>query len=63
MLCREGLDMNHLFRHGIRYLSRDEEKEIREKELDLVNGKREQILIDEGGEKFLSQCKFLPPLL
>jgi hypothetical protein len=60
MLCREGLDLNHLLRHGIRYLSKDEEKEIRERENELTNGAREQILIDEGGKTFLSQCRSPP---
>ena len=57
MLCREGLDLNHLLRHGIRYLSRDEEKLIREKESELTNGLCEQILVDEGGHAFLEQCR------
>lgn len=60
MLCREGFDLNHLLRHGIRYLSKDEEKEIREKEIEMTNGVRDQILIDEGGETFLSQCRSRP---
>jgi hypothetical protein len=60
MLCREGLDLNHLLRHGIRYLSKDEEILIRERENELINGIREQILIDEGGQAFLEQCRFFP---
>jgi len=58
MLCREGMDFNHLLRHGIRYLSRDEEKEIRATELDRVEGVREMILVDKGGEEFLSTVRF-----
>jgi hypothetical protein len=60
MLCREGFDLNHLLRHGIRYLSIDEEKEIRKKEIEMTNGVRDQIVIDEGGETFLSQCRSRP---
>jgi hypothetical protein len=58
MLCREGMDFNHLLRHGVIYLSRDEEKEIRENETDRVDGVREEIVIDEGGEKFLAQARY-----
>jgi hypothetical protein len=57
MLSREGMDFNHLLRHGIRYLSRDEEKEIRSTELDRVEGVREMILVDKGGEEFLSTVR------
>jgi len=57
MLSREGMDFNHLLRHGIRYLSRGEEKEIRSTELDRVEGVREMILVDKGGEEFLSTVR------
>jgi poly(A)-specific ribonuclease len=57
MLSREGMDFNHLLRHGIRYLSRDEEKETRSTELDRVEGVREMILVDKGGEEFLSTVR------
>jgi len=62
MLCREGMDFNHLLRHGIRYLSRDEESEIRAMELDRAEGVREMISIDKGGEEFLSTVRFSCPL-
>jgi CAF1 family ribonuclease len=58
MLCKEGMDFNHLFRHGIRYLSRDEESDIRTRETDRVDGVRKNIIIDEGGEKFLANVKY-----
>ena len=58
MLSREGMDFNHLLRHGIRYLSRDEEREIRSTELDRVEGVREMILVDKGGEEFLSTVRY-----
>jgi hypothetical protein len=54
------MDFNHLLRHGIRYLSKDEEKEIRAKEMDRVDGVREEIIVDEGGEKFLESVKYFP---
>jgi hypothetical protein len=54
------MDFNHLLRHGIRYLSKDEENEIRAKEMDRVNGVREEIIVDEGGEKFLESVKYFP---
>lgn len=60
MLCREGMDLNRLLRHGIRYLSRDEERRIRAKESDRAAGVREDISIDEGGEKFLARVKYTP---
>jgi hypothetical protein len=60
MLCREGMDFNHLLRRGIRYLSKDEETEIRAKEMDRVDGVREEIIVDEGGEKFLESVKYFP---
>src|ERR1700721_3822186 len=60
MLCREGMDFNHLIRHGIRYLSCDEEKEIRAKETDRADGVREEIIIDEGGDKFLAAARSNP---
>ena len=58
MLCREGMDLNRLLRHGVRYLSRDEERRIRVKETDRAAGVREDISIDEGGEKFLARVKY-----
>ena len=61
MLCKEKLDFNRLFRHGIRYLSRQEEKVVREAETDRVEGNRENAMIDEGGQAFLSQAKYPPP--
>jgi len=57
MLCKEALDFNHLFRHGIRYLSRQEEKDVRTAETDRVDGNRELAIVDEGGRTFLSQSK------
>jgi CAF1 family ribonuclease len=61
MLCKEKLDFNHLFRHGIRYLSRQEECNVRKSEVDRVEGNRELAIIDEGGQKFLDQVKSAPP--
>ena len=58
MLCKEGMDFNHLVRHGIRYLSRDEEIYVRARETERVNGVRENIAIDEGGEKFLNNARY-----
>ncbi len=58
MLCKEGMDFNHLIRHGIRYLSRDEEMDVRARETDRVDGVRERITIDEGGEKFLDNVRY-----
>ena len=58
MLCKEGMDFNHLVRHGIRYLSRDEEMDVRAREKDRVDGVRENIAIDEGGEKFLDNVRY-----
>jgi hypothetical protein len=58
MLCKEGMDFNHLLRHGIRYLSRDEENDIRFREVHRVDGVRENIIIDEGGQKFLDNVKY-----
>ena len=58
MLCKEGMDFNHLVRHGIRYLSRDEEMDIRARETDHVNGVRENVMIDVGGEKFLDNVRY-----
>jgi hypothetical protein len=58
MLCREGMDFNHLLRRGIRYLSKDEENEIRAKEMDHVDGVREEIIVDEGGQQFLESVKY-----
>jgi poly(A)-specific ribonuclease len=60
MLCKQGMDFNHLLRHGIRYLSREEEKEIREREINRVEGVRENVLVDEDGQKFLESVKFFP---
>jgi hypothetical protein len=60
MLCKGGMDFNHLLRHGIRYLSRDEEKEIRAKERDRAEGMRDEIIIDEGGEAFLVNVRCDP---
>jgi poly(A)-specific ribonuclease len=57
MLCHEGMDFNYLLRHGIRYLSHDEEREIRAREADLADGVREPITIDVGGEKFLASVR------
>jgi poly(A)-specific ribonuclease len=59
MLCKGGMDFNHLLRHGIRYLSRDEEKEIRAKERDRAEGVRDEIIIDEGGEAFLVNVRYV----
>jgi CAF1 family ribonuclease len=58
MLSREGMDFNHLLRHGIRYLSRDEETEIRTTESNREEGLNEDVIIDEGGQKFLATTKF-----
>ena len=58
MLCKEGMDFNHLVRHGIRYLSRDEETNVRAREAERLNGVREIITIDEGGEKFLDDVRY-----
>lgn len=58
MLCKEGMDFNRLVRHGIRYLSRDEEMDIRARETDRVNGVREDIMIDVGGENFLDNARY-----
>jgi hypothetical protein len=58
MLCRGGMDFNHLIRHGIRYLSQDEEREIRAKEIDRADGVREEIVVDEGGAKFLKSVEY-----
>ena len=63
MLCKEGMDLNHLFRHGIRYLSRNEEEDIRKSEMSRENGERDMIVPDEGGQTFLDNAKlsdFLP---
>jgi poly(A)-specific ribonuclease len=60
MLCKENLDFNHLFRHGIRYLSRQEECNVRKSEIDRVEGNRELAIIDEGGQKFLDQIRSVP---
>jgi hypothetical protein len=57
MLCRGGMDFNHLLRHGIRYLSRIEEQEIREREDTRADGPREDIHIDEGGQHFLESVR------
>lgn len=57
MLLSQGMDFNRLIRHGIRYLSREEEKEIREKESLRNDGVREEVLIDEGGERFLASAR------
>jgi hypothetical protein len=51
------MDFNHLLRHGIRYLSRDEETEIRAKEIERADGVREEIIIDEGGQEFLEHLR------
>lgn len=60
MLCKEGMDFNHLLRHGIRYLSREEETDIRSKEAHDMKGARAHIFIDEDGQKFLESVrKFL----
>jgi len=61
MLCKERLDFNHLFRHGIRYLSRQEERDVRAAETNRVEGNRELAAVDEGGQTFLSQAKYPPP--
>ena len=53
MLCKEGMDFNHLVRHGIRYLSRDEEMDVRARETDRVNGVRETITLMKAGKRFL----------
>lgn len=58
MLCHRGMDFNYLLRHGIQYLSRDEEKEVRARETDLTDGVREPVTIDEGGGKFLANVRF-----
>jgi hypothetical protein len=58
MLCKEGMDFNHLVRHGIRYLSRDEEMNVRTRETDRVNGVTEIIKIDESGERFLDNVRY-----
>jgi CAF1 family ribonuclease len=63
MLCKGGMDFNHLLRHGIRYLSRDEESEIRFREAHRVGGVRENIIIDKGGQNFLDNVKYSPPFL
>jgi hypothetical protein len=59
MLCKGGMNFNHLLRHGIRYLSINEEKEIRAKEADRVDGVRDDILIDEGGQNFLNTVRYV----
>ena len=59
MLSREGMDYNRLLRHGARYLSRPEEKEIRVRELDRTEGVRDNIAIDEGGRKFLDAARYI----
>jgi hypothetical protein len=61
MLCKGKLDFNHLFRYGIRYLSRQEERNVRKSEVDRVEGNRELAIIDEGGQKFLDQVKSSNP--
>ena len=61
MLCKEGMDFNRLLRHGIRYLSRDEENAIRSLEAHRMDGTRENIIIDECGEQFLSDVTYFPP--
>ena len=58
MLCKEGMDFNRLLRHGIRYLSRDEENAIRSLEAHRMDGTRENIIIDECGEQFLSDVTY-----
>ena len=58
MLSKEGMDFNRLLRHGIRYLSRDEESHVCAREAHLTDGVRENIAVDEGGEKFLSNVKY-----
>jgi hypothetical protein len=59
MLCSLGMDLNRVVRHGNRYLSREEEKQITENEVLRVNSVREDILIDEGGERFLADARLL----
>ena len=58
MLLCQGMDFNRLIRHGIRYLSRSEEKEIRQKEINRLESVRENMLIDEGGERFLEMARY-----
>jgi hypothetical protein len=59
MLCRGGMDLNHLVRHGIRYLSHEEGKMVREAEQTRSDGVRDDILIDEGGQAFLETVKYV----
>ena len=60
MLSKGGMDFNHLLRHGIRYLSRNEEVEIRAKEIERSDGVRDEIIIDEGGQEFLDYVWYIP---
>jgi CAF1 family ribonuclease len=57
MLVKEGLDLNHLFRNGIHYLSRIEEKEIRHRQMARETGKRDIVVPDEAGKQFLDDAK------
>lgn len=65
MLLSQGMDFNRLIRYGIRYLSRSEEEEIRQNEVNRVESVRENVLIDEGGERFLAVARYtrVPNLL